>query len=442
MAQFEVEAFTLLALAIVAIVLRVIARWNIAGPKSFQLDDYLMPLAGVVYGLETGAAYCVGAWWMGLANNSMTDAQRLELSKHPDSQEYHLRVGGSKTQVLGWSLYTTLLWLLKACMAVFYGRLTAGLVNMRIRVRIAYVLIGATYIAVICSILFGCHPMHKNWQIYPDPGNYCQPAVSKIDVYVTVTLNVATDVYLLSIPMPILFKARLPIREKLELLVLFSGGTFVMAAGILRCVLIVTAGANGASQAGSWACRETFVAVIIGNAPMIYPYLRRIAKRAGLYMTTHRTAHSQSYPLASTDDKNGKSGGKSFMGMSQASKKKRFRHPLSIPDTQWRDDSETTAVAGDEEGDEMAMLSKKFNHTQGQYGLGSMSPGGRMSVQRQMSMEAFRRDANAAEAVITSGNHASPKGASSLGSSLDSIGDEKLSGIKVVRETIVERRDV
>jgi hypothetical protein len=76
----------------------------------------------VVYGLETGAAYCVGAWWKGLANNYMSDAQRAVLS--PDSEEFRLRVGGSKTQVLGWSLYTTLLWLLKACMAIFYSRLT------------------------------------------------------------------------------------------------------------------------------------------------------------------------------------------------------------------------------------------------------------------------------------------------------------------------------
>lgn len=76
----------------------------------------------MVYGLETGAAFCVGAWWQGLANNSMTDEQRAALD--PSSQEYALRVGGSKTQVLGWSLYTTLLWLLKTCMAVFYSRLT------------------------------------------------------------------------------------------------------------------------------------------------------------------------------------------------------------------------------------------------------------------------------------------------------------------------------
>lgn len=37
-----------------------------------------------------------------------------------------------------------------------------------------------------------------------------------------------------------LFKARLRWREKLELMVLFSGGLFVMMAGILRCVLILT----------------------------------------------------------------------------------------------------------------------------------------------------------------------------------------------------------
>ncbi|KAE8160875.1 hypothetical protein BDV40DRAFT_269343 [Aspergillus tamarii] len=337
--DFTIEAFTLLSIAIVTIAIRITARWITAGPRNFKLDDFLMPLAGVVYGLETGAAYCVGAWWMGLANNAMTDEQRATLS--PTSEEYRLRVGGSKTQVLGWSLYTTLLWLLKACMAIFYSRLTAGLINMKLRVQIAYVLIGATYIAVICSILFGCHPMHKNWQIYPDPGNYCQPAVSHIDVYVTVVLNVATDVYLISIPTPMLFKARLPWREKFELLVLFSGGIFVMAAGILRCVLIVTAGANGAQQAGSWACRETFVAVIIGNAPMIYPLCRRIARRAGWYIST-KGITSNSYPLTDSDALGGGGGNggghNSKSTMYSSNRKRKFKHPLSLPDTQYHDE--------------------------------------------------------------------------------------------------------
>ncbi|KAJ5742812.1 uncharacterized protein N7511_011213 [Penicillium nucicola] len=319
MGDFNTEAFTLLGVAIVIIGLRTTARWIMVGPKNFQVDDYLMLLACVVYGLETGAAYIVGAWYMGLANNSMTREQRETLST--SSEEYRIRVGGSKVQVAGWSLYTLLLWLLKTCMAIFYARLTAGLINMRIRIHIAYGLIAGTYIVTVCSILFGCRPLHKNWQINPDPGNYCQPAVSKIDIYVTVVLNVATDIYLISIPAPMLFKARLRWREKLELLILFSGGLFVMMAGILRCVLILTAGTNGAQQAGSWACRETFVAVIIGNVPMIYPLFRRVARRAGFYITSRNG--SQSYPAYPLSD--GDTGGGAY------TKRKKFRHPLSIP---------------------------------------------------------------------------------------------------------------
>ncbi|KAJ5973187.1 hypothetical protein N7481_010397 [Penicillium waksmanii] len=332
MGDFNTEAFTLLAVAIVVIGLRTTARWVMVGPRNFQADDYLMLLACVVYGLETGAAYMVGAWFMGLANNSMTDEQRRTLSH--SSEEYRLRVGGSKVQVTGWSLYTLLLWLLKTCMAIFYSRLTAGLINMRVRIHVAYGLIAATYIATICSIIFGCFPLHKNWQIYPNPGNHCQPAVSKIDIYVTVVLNVATDIYLISIPAPMLFKARLRWREKLELLVLFSGGLFVMMAGILRCVLILTAGANGAQQAGSWACRETFVAVIIGNMPMIYPLVRRVARRAGLFITTR--SGSQSYPAYPLSE------GENTTGYS---KRKRFRHPLSLPaDTQWNTTSDEQMI--------------------------------------------------------------------------------------------------
>ncbi|CAG8364667.1 unnamed protein product [Penicillium salamii] len=323
MGDFNTEAFTLLALSIVIIGLRTTARWIMVGPKNFQADDYLMLVACVVYGLETGAAYMVGAWFMGLANNAMTDEQRVNLS--PDSEEYRLRVGGSKVQVAGWSLYTLLLWLLKTCMAFFYSRLTAGLINMRARIHIAFGFIAATYIATICSILFGCHPMHKNWQINPDPGNYCQPAVSKIDIYVTVVLNVITDIYLISIPAPMLFKARLKWREKLELVILFSGGLFVMMAGILRCVLILTAGANGAQQAGSWACRETFVAVVIGNVPMIYPMFRRVARRAGLYITSR--SGSESYPAYPLSDENTDGG--------YGRRRRKFHHPLSLPETHW-----------------------------------------------------------------------------------------------------------
>jgi hypothetical protein len=58
----------------------------------------------------------------GLTNSYMTDEERASLS--PDSQEYADRVLGSKIQVFGWTLYAASLWCIKACVAIFYSRLT------------------------------------------------------------------------------------------------------------------------------------------------------------------------------------------------------------------------------------------------------------------------------------------------------------------------------
>lgn len=68
------------------------------------------------------AAYLVGAKFNGLTNSFMTPEQRASLS--PDSREYYDRVWGSKIQVIGWSLYACILWLIKFCVAIFYSRLT------------------------------------------------------------------------------------------------------------------------------------------------------------------------------------------------------------------------------------------------------------------------------------------------------------------------------
>lgn len=136
---FTNEAFTELGVGLSLIALRTYARWDSVGFRNFMFDDYLILLAAVsssasvfsftavltlpqvVYSLETAAAYSVGYRFHGLANNSMTDEQRLMLS--PSSVEYHLRTGGSKLQLIGWSSYTFLLWTLKLCMLGLYTRL-------------------------------------------------------------------------------------------------------------------------------------------------------------------------------------------------------------------------------------------------------------------------------------------------------------------------------
>ncbi|EKG11937.1 hypothetical protein MPH_10981 [Macrophomina phaseolina MS6] len=238
--SFTVEAFILLSLGILIIFFRVFLNAISRGFQGLDWDDYCMVFVMVlVYTLETVTAYAQGAFWAGLANNGMTDAERRHLD--PRSYEYYLRVNGSKTQLIGWALYILMLWLCKLSVCFFYSGLTSGLRQYDTRLELCYGILLATFIATECTVLLGCRPFHHNWQISPDPGNHCQPAISKPNLWVTVVLNVSTDALLTSIPLCMLWNAKtLPLRTKPSLSLIFSGAIFVMAAGILRCALILS----------------------------------------------------------------------------------------------------------------------------------------------------------------------------------------------------------
>ncbi|KAI4102007.1 MAG: hypothetical protein L6R37_004672 [Teloschistes peruensis] len=139
-----------------------------------------------------------------------------------------------------------------------------------------------------------------------------------MDLFFTVVLNVLTDAYLLSIPLPIFWSARIDPKKKAWLLIMFGGGIFVMMAGILRCALILTAGVNGAQQAGSWAVRETFVAVVIGNLPMIHPLFARTITKISSSISASRSS------------KPSKADGSRSISLKAFSKKPRTANPLSV----------------------------------------------------------------------------------------------------------------
>ncbi|KAL1875310.1 hypothetical protein VTK73DRAFT_10147 [Phialemonium thermophilum] len=271
--EFSIEAWTLLSIGLLVTILRTYTRVRAVGFKGLQADDLLAWIGALFYCVETSLAYSVGNVAHGLANNGMTDKQRASLS--PKDPEYRLRVIGSKIQLAGWSSYSALLWSLKLSLLVFYMRLTAGLSrSYRIRIYIGFAFLVASWIIVVMNLFLACRPFHKYWQIFPDPGNVCQPAVSNQVVWVYLAFNVATDLYLLSIPLPMLWQSSLKPIKKVGLMVVFSGGIFVVVCAILRCILIVTDPVNGAQLAGSWAVRETFVAVVTTNLPIVFSLIK------------------------------------------------------------------------------------------------------------------------------------------------------------------------
>lgn len=127
----------------------------------------------------------------------------------------------------------------------------------------------------------------------------CQPALSRVYLLTIVILNLSTDLYLVLIPLPMVWKARLPICKRLGLLFLFSGALFVMVAVVLRCVLTLTvsifpmlvvlsdlspdwcATQNSIAdtkRTAIWIFRECFVALIAANLPMLWAWIRHEVK--------------------------------------------------------------------------------------------------------------------------------------------------------------------
>ena len=150
------------------------------------------------------------------------------------------RVTGSKIQVAGWPMYVTVLWGIKASICCFFSRLAQGVHGYRIVLWIGYIFIGSSYVVLILAMLLSCQPGYKMWQIYPDPGNICQPAVSKVSIFMVLILNITTDIYLLVLPLKLLWGIKLPPIKKAGVVVLFSGAIFIIVAGILRCVFILS----------------------------------------------------------------------------------------------------------------------------------------------------------------------------------------------------------
>ncbi|KAJ3540157.1 hypothetical protein NM208_g5179 [Fusarium decemcellulare] len=267
-----------------------------------------MLLATLVYTAESVAAYFVVAYWKGLANNGITPEQRAALRADPDGPEWQLRINGSKTHVIGLLLYMTLLWLLKGYWIVYYNRLTEGVPSAK---RVAYwgaYIMPITYVSCLLVAFLKCIPFEKQWQIDPEPHNSCMPAITYIQTLYVMAMNTVTDFYLMAIPLPMVWRARMPWRKKLVIMIMFSGAFLEMTFGILRAVSILTKGNTDPAQSGYWSVRESFVSFVLTNMPMVYPLVKRFIEKS---VTSSKgnsrpgLGDSQGYRLESYKNKGG-----------------------------------------------------------------------------------------------------------------------------------------
>ncbi|KAB2569186.1 putative mg2+ transporter zinc transport protein [Lasiodiplodia theobromae] len=245
--------------------MRFIVRLRTVGITNLSGDDYFAISAWVFYTVDAvvvDKAYHYGT------NVDFTEEQFAAMS----SSQLHDVSKGSKYELVAWFSYSALIWSMKGTMIFFYRRLTFGLWQQRL---VSYLSAACvlTYIGVLLTIFLGCRPFNHNWQVHPSPGLQCTFRTQNIGV--VSSFNIATDLALLSVPLPLLWRLQVPGRQKLIIAAFLLTGVFVIAAAVIR--IVITLGSNPSTTTiNLWGVRETIVALVCVNAPMLRPlFLRR-----------------------------------------------------------------------------------------------------------------------------------------------------------------------
>ncbi|KAI5862524.1 hypothetical protein GGS23DRAFT_597327 [Durotheca rogersii] len=272
-----IERFVLLGIGLTLIGLRLYVRARVVGWRGLWVDDYMMIVVAMVYAALTAGCYFLLVVYRGLANNGLTPEQRAALE--PGGLEYAQRIGGSKATIYCRILYTVVCWMTKGAMLAFCLRLTERFGKYEKRIRAGFVILVVSWVADFLITMLSCRPFHDYWQIWPDPGEMCQPALSPYSVYGTMGLNVATSAYVFWVPLPVLWMAGLQLWKKLGLVVLVLGNAFVMAIAILCGARVASRAGPDAFEAGAWAQRVAFAAVLTSNLPLLFPLVSRRLER-------------------------------------------------------------------------------------------------------------------------------------------------------------------
>ncbi|KAL2802330.1 hypothetical protein BJX63DRAFT_437976 [Aspergillus granulosus] len=310
---FLVEAIAEFTVGLFIASLRLFTRWKLVGFKKWGGDEYFSIAAMLFWTVEIVPVILVGRKYG--SNTGWTDEQRAGF----DEATIRQLETGSKLVFVGWLGYLTALWSLKASMLFFYNRVTSGLFEQKI-VRGCAIYCVISYLAVFMALFLHCRPFHKNWQVYPDPGrkcnfrwlrNYLVPpprlttalAVNRVTgecsagytlYLVVLPFNIVSDIVLVGVPIPILIKLQANWVQKLVISTLLCSGIFIVIAAFLRCLLAISS-IDQINVAAIWAVRETFVAMVVVNAPALKPLFRLSTWKSPF----RRNGSSNEYALSS-----------------------------------------------------------------------------------------------------------------------------------------------
>ncbi|POS68799.1 hypothetical protein DHEL01_v212807 [Diaporthe helianthi] len=186
---------------------RSLCRWRMVGFRGFDFDDYFIWFSWAIYTVMTYAADVCDRH---ADLHTLTLAQRETMTMDEAAPYIWVTVFCRRGNLCRLRLVA------EDKHAVLFPTSCQGALGRE--AHLALVL--CTFI-MIMGILFGaCRPSPRMWKFYTDEG--------------VLIMNIITDLCIMAIPAPVVLRAKMNLWKKVSLVLLFSGGFFIMIAAILH----------------------------------------------------------------------------------------------------------------------------------------------------------------------------------------------------------------
>ena len=184
---------------------------------------------------------------------------------------------GSILSLIARLLITTICWLQNCLLLLFYSRIFEIRAPWTTRlIRVAWIAIPITYVAVVLATFLECEPFHLYWQVDPSPGR-C------IKAYVQLLLqglsNIVLDLLLLAISFPLLAAVRRRnLWEQVRVGTLCCLGFFCIIITLVRIGYIYAASSYQPVRS-FFASVQIAASCLVANLPTIYGCVKLIKRR-------------------------------------------------------------------------------------------------------------------------------------------------------------------
>ncbi|KXJ95117.1 major facilitator superfamily domain-containing protein [Microdochium bolleyi] len=295
-------------LASVFVIARMVTRTLIV--RRFSWDDYAMVAAWLI-ALGLSVSIIVGAT-KGLGRHDINidvgDWDALRRTEYVFSVLYNPALMATKTSIL-----------------IFYLRLSKN--TERVLRLASWLTLGIVNVAgTVLTLLniFQCRPISAAFDMY-EGAAYCIPILTEF--ICAAPVNIVTDLAILALPLPVLTGMRLPLRQKVILILTFALGVFVTVVDVVRiyylqqAVMSITPSVSSnpaatfgdqpefswnASLSFMWSAVEVNVGIICACIPTLKPLIIRILPAMLVDPDgTRRTPSSSDSKPRTTSDRNG-----------------------------------------------------------------------------------------------------------------------------------------